>query len=184
MNKEKNYYRNIETERLLLRKITDEDAESLYRNVYNDFEYYKYYYQVPFKTFEDYKPLVEKYKEMYERGNHFRWCIVLKETNEIIGHIILHTKNLLDNNCKIGYIIGKNYTNKGYAKEAVTAIINFGLNEVKFHRIEAEIVAENVNSIKVIESVGMHFESIKEESYRIENTYYNQNIYTIINKNK
>ena len=32
-------YRDLETERLLLRKITVEDAEELYKNVYSNYEY-------------------------------------------------------------------------------------------------------------------------------------------------
>ena len=55
-------YRDLETERLLLRKITVEDAEELYKNVYSNYEYIKFYFQVPLNTFEDYLPLVEKYK--------------------------------------------------------------------------------------------------------------------------
>ena len=181
-NKAKDLFENIETERLLLRKITDEDAEQLYKNIYNDFEYCKYYYQLPFEVFENYKPLVEKYKEYYENGNHFRWCIVLKDTNEIIGTVLLHTKNLLDNNCKIGYIIGKKYTKNGYAKEAVKAVLDFGLNKANFHRIDAEIVESNDDSIKLAESVGMHFESLREDGYKIGDNYYNQKVYTMINK--
>ncbi|MBQ9181252.1 MAG: GNAT family N-acetyltransferase [Bacilli bacterium] len=174
----------LETERLILRKIVDEDAEALYNNIYNNFEYFKFYYQVPFNTFEEYKPLVEKYKEWYANGNHFRWGIVLKETNEIIGLVQLHTRDTLNNHCKIGYIIGYNYTKKGYAKEAVQKVIRFGLDKLNFHRIEAEIVAQNESSIKIAEHVGMHLESLKEDSYKIGDQYYDQKVYTIINKTK
>lgn len=66
-------FKTLETKRLLLRKIVDEDAEILYYNIYNDFEYFKFYYQLPFKDFEEYKKLVEKYKDWYANGNHFRW---------------------------------------------------------------------------------------------------------------
>lgn len=65
-------FETLETERLLLRKIVDEDAETLYYNIYNDFSYFKFYYQIPFKDFDEYKALIEKYKEWYANGNHFR----------------------------------------------------------------------------------------------------------------
>ena len=55
-------FEELETERLILRKVVDEDAEMLYQNIYNNFDYFKYYYQLPFDSFESYKPLVEKYK--------------------------------------------------------------------------------------------------------------------------
>ena len=178
----KDLFEELETNRLILRKIVDDDAEMLYKNIYNNFEYFKYYYQLPFKDFEEYKTLVEKYKEWYANGNHFRWGIVLKETNEMIGLVQLHTKDSLNNNCKIGYIIGYNYNKKGYAKEAVKAVIDFGFSKLNFHRIEANIVVENTNSIKLAESLGMHFESIREDAYKLGDKYYSQKVYTLINK--
>ena len=177
----KDLFESMETERLILRKITDEDAIKLYRNIYNNFDYFKFYYQLPFNSFEDYKALVEKYKDYYANGNHYRWGIVLKDNNEIIGLVQLHTKDLLNKNCKIGYIIGYNYTKKGYAKEAVEKVIDFGFNKLNFHRIDANIVVENIPSIKLAESVGMHYESLREDSYKLGNKYYNQKVYTLIN---
>ena len=56
-------YEEFETNRLILRKITDEDALMLYKNIFSNFEWYKFYYQLPFKDFEEYKHLVEKYKQ-------------------------------------------------------------------------------------------------------------------------
>ena len=175
-------FEELQTERLILRKVVDEDAEVLYRNIYNNFEYFKYYYQFPFNSFEEYKSLVEKYKEWYANGSHFRWGIALKETNEIIGLVQLHAKDNLNNNSKIGYIISYKYNNRGYGREAVAKVIDFGFNKLKIHRIDANIVLENKASIKLAESIGMHFESEREDSYRLGENYYNQKVYTIINK--
>ena len=41
--------------------------------------------------------LVEEYKDYYQNGNHFRWGIVIKDTNEIIGLVQLHTKDIFVN---------------------------------------------------------------------------------------
>ena len=177
-------FETLETDRLILRKIVDDDAEALYRNIYNNFEYFKFYYQFPFESFEEYKSLVEKYKKWYANGNHFRWGIVLKETNEIIGLVQLLGRDASNNNCKIGYIIGYNYTNNGYAKEAIKTVINFGLNSLNYHRIDAEIVVGNEPSIRVAEGVGMHMESIRKDGYKIDEEYFDQKVYTIINKKK
>ena len=61
-------------------------------------------------------------------------------------------------------------------------MITFAFNVIGYHRIEAEIVEENVNSIKLAESLGMHFESTKQESYKLGNQYYNQKVYTLLKK--
>lgn len=184
MEKKQDLYEELESERLILRKIKEDDAVRLYNNIYNNYEYYKYYYQLPFESFENYKLLVEKYKEYYENGNHFRWGIVIKETNEIIGLVQLHSRDYLNNNCQIGYIIGYNYNNFGYAKEAVVSVINFAFEKLNIHRVDANITEENKASIKLAESIGMTLESTREDGYKIGDKYYNQKVYKLINSVK
>lgn len=160
-------FKELQTERLILRKINSDDAIMIFNNIYNNFEWYKFYYQKPFNNFEEYKQLVSKYKEWYSNGNHFRWEIVEKSSRKMIGLVQLHSKDDLNNNCKIGYIIGYQYNKKGYTKEAVKEVINFAFNILEYHRIEADIVEENTDSIKLAESLGMRFESIKRECYKL-----------------
>ena len=176
-------YEELETERLILRKIVDTDAINLYNNIYNNYEYYKYYYQLPFENLDDYKNLVEKYKDYYSNGNYFKWGIVIKDTNEIIGIIQLHSRDYLNNNTQIGYIIGYNYNGVGYAKESVSKVIDFAFNKINIHRIDAMIADMNESSIKLVESIGMTLESVREDGYKIGNKYYNQKVYKMINKN-
>ena len=175
-------FKELQTERLILRKINEEDAEMLFNNIYNNFEWHKFYYQLPFNSFEDYKKVVSKYKDWYANGNHFRWGIVEKTTGEMIGIVQLHTKDNLNNNCKLAYIIEYKYKKKGYAREAVKEVINFAFDILKYHRIEADIVEYNTDSIKLAESLGMCFECTKQESYKLENKYYNQKVYIMLKK--
>lgn len=175
-------FREFQTDRLVLRKITDEDAEMLFNNIYNNFDWYKYYYQLPFNSFEEYQQLVAKYKDWYARGNHFRWGIVEKESNEMIGLVQLHSRDALNNSCKIGYIVGYNFNKKGYAKEAAQVVLDFGINELDYHRIEAEIVDINKDSIKLAESLGMNYESTRQDGYKLEDEYYDQDVYVLVKK--
>lgn len=179
----KDMFNELETERLILRKINGDDALTLYNNIYNNFDWYKFYYQVQFQSLEEYKHLVEKYKDWYANGNHFRWGIVNKENNEIIGIVQLHSKDELNNKCKLGYIISYKHNKKGYMSEAVKKVIEFAFNVLDYHRIEANIVLENIDSIKVAENVNMTFESIKKDNYKLNNKYYDQKVYVLINKN-
>ena len=100
----------------------------------------------------------------------------------MIGAIQLHTKDLLNNNCKIGYVIGYKYTKKGYIKEAANRVIDFAFNKLKFHRIEANVVEENIASINLAKSIGMQFEGIRKDGYKLGEKYYNQKVYVLLNK--
>lgn len=56
---------------------------------------------------------------------------------------------------EVWYKIHSDHWNKGYATEALKAVINFGFENLKLHRIQAGCAVENIGSIKVLEKVGM-----------------------------
>ena len=107
---------------------------------------------------------------------------MIKETKEMIGHIKLHSKDGLNNNCKIACVVGYDFRKKGYAREAVRAVLNFGLNIANYHRIDAEIVYSNLDSIALVEAVGMAYEYTRKDGYKLGDDYYDQRVYTLIKK--
>ena len=86
-------FENLETERLILRKVEVSDAAMLYNNLFNKPDYFKFYSSAVINSFSDYQNIVNNYQGWYQSGTHLRWGIVLKETNEMIGLVNLHTKD-------------------------------------------------------------------------------------------
>lgn len=175
-------FKKLETERLTLESIRLEDAKILYEEIFNDFEYYKFYFQLPYKTFEDFFRTIQKYQEYYEEGNHFIWGIRLKNNKKIIGIVLLHGKDKLNNSCKIGYIISKQEQNKGYITEAIKSVISFCFEVLEIHRIEANVLPNNLKSIKILEKIGFHYEGLKKECYKINDEYFDEKSYALIKK--
>lgn len=97
----------------------------------------------------------------------------------MIGIVQLHTKDNIHNNCKLGYIISFKEKKKGYMKEALQKVIHFAFEELNYHRLEAEIVTLNMDSISLVKAL-----PIKEESYLLKGKYYNQVVYTLMNRKK
>ncbi len=174
-------FEELETKRLILKQTINEDARTLYDGMFYNFEHYKYYYSLPYTNFEEFKAVVEKNNELYELGDYLKWSIYSKEEKKIVGLINVQMKDYINHSCKIGWIIGESYLNQGYATEAAKKIIEFVFKS-GFHRIEVLIVEDNIPSIKVAEKLNMKLESIKEESYLLNNKYLNQKVYTLINK--
>ena len=174
-------FKELETERLYLKKIDVTYAKNLYDYIYSDIDYYKYYYSLPFENFEEYYKLVESYDDYYLNGNYFRWGLVLKETNEMIGIVQFHSKDMLNDACKLGYILGKNYQHNGYMEEALNKIIEFFFNNLPIHRIEAEVVTDNLKSLKLVKKLNMTYEGIRKESYKYQDRYYDQALFSILN---
>lgn len=144
----------IETERLVLRIFTETDYDDLYEFLSqlrdNEFEGY------PGITYETGREHLK-----YRVNSEEFYAIVLKETGKVIGNIYYGKRDFEAR--EIGYIVNQNFRRKGYALEAITAVIdNAFANGV--HRVFAECDPRNECSWKLLERAGLdreaHFKKI------------------------
>jgi RimJ/RimL family protein N-acetyltransferase len=77
----------LETERLILRKFTIEDAEAMFRNFYSDPEAVRYSRWQPHQSVETTQELISQYTAEYENTDCYNWVIVLRDADEPIGRI-------------------------------------------------------------------------------------------------
>ncbi|WP_026528185.1 GNAT family N-acetyltransferase [Butyrivibrio sp. VCD2006] len=150
--------RTIETERLILRRFTIEDAACMYKNWASDEAVVKYLtwpvHENENATKEILKPWVESYKE----DNYYQWAIVLKEIDEPIGSIsAVGMKESIDM-VHIGYCIGSPWWHQGITSESLKAIIEFFFDKVGVNRIEARHDPRNPHSGMVMKKCGMKYE--------------------------
>ena len=75
--------KTIETDRLILRKFTIDDAEQVFKNYGSDPLVNKYLNWKTHKSIEDAKESVRYFMKDYP-DNGFHWAVVLKDTNEIM----------------------------------------------------------------------------------------------------
>jgi RimJ/RimL family protein N-acetyltransferase len=91
--------------------------------------------------------------DMRPRTN-FGLALVLRSTDELIGHVSLNIRDVRTREAEIGYTLRQDRWNKGYASEAVRAIIRFGFMELALHRIIATTSPQNLPSQRVLEKTG------------------------------
>ena len=58
------------------------------------------------------------------------------------------------NSATLGYWLGKQYTGKGFMREAVLKIVDFSFNRLTISRLEAATLPENESSRRLLEKVG------------------------------
>lgn len=144
--------KELETKRLLLRKVTLDDAEELFNNWSSDVNTTKF---LTFKTHETISEIIKfinNWINKYERGG-FEWAIELKENHQVIGMISVD-KSYKYKCAEIGYSISSKYWNLGLTTEALNEVIKYLFEECDFNIIEAIIPSSNIGSIKVAENVG------------------------------
>lgn len=143
----------IETDRLLLREITDEDASSILEYLSDD-EVMKYYGLEPFTSLNDALDEISWYKSIRSKRTGIRWGITLKEHDVVIGSCGFHNIVAQHFRAEIGFELSKEQWGKGIAAEAVEAIIRHGFQQMNFQRIEALIEPRNLASQKLVERLG------------------------------
>ena len=77
-------------------------------------------------------------------------AVVLKETSELIGNACVHRKPENDREADLDFEIAPEHWRQSYASEATAALIEYGFNEMKLHRISPSCFAENRASAKVL----------------------------------
>lgn len=146
---------SLETERLLLRVPTHEDAAAIQR-VVNHPDIAKMTMNIPYPYPDDGAKTWIKSLTASE-SQHYSFLIILKETGEIIGSIGIHPHERFSR-AEIGYWLGINYWNKGYMSEACRRIIDFGFETLGLERIQAGYFTDNIASLRVMEKAGMRYE--------------------------
>lgn len=90
-------------------------------------------------------------KKSYHASFPLVMAIVLRDTQEVIGHVGLSE---IDQGIEIGYGIGMAYQKKGYGKEAVKAYTYVMMERMAIEKVYGIVHSENIGSCKLLESIG------------------------------
>ncbi|QBQ40957.1 N-acetyltransferase [Sphingobacterium psychroaquaticum] len=172
----------IETQRLILRELRDEDAAAIYAYFSQD-SVTEFYDLETFTSIRQARSLLKLWKNLYVKRGGMRWGIVLKgEDDQVIGTCGYHAWSKIHNRAEIGYELDPTYWGQGLMTEAIEAIVRYGKNAIKLRRIEAFIDPANRSSGRVLEKVGMESEGILRDYYFEKGRFVDAEIYSIINK--
>ena len=83
----------IETERLLLRPLTPEDAPMMYANWANDPDVTRWLRWEPHKNVDETRELLAAWALLYPNGDYYQWAIVEKSTRQVFGSIGVFTSS-------------------------------------------------------------------------------------------
>jgi [ribosomal protein S5]-alanine N-acetyltransferase len=146
-------YPVIETERLVLRQITRDDAEDIFKYL-SDENVMKYYGLEPFKSTDEALKEIEWYQSTFEENSGIRWGITIKGQGKVIGSCGFLNMVQQHHRSEIGFELSEDFWGQGIASEALAAVIMFGFEQLNLQRIQALIEPPNVPSQKLVEKNG------------------------------
>jgi RimJ/RimL family protein N-acetyltransferase len=145
----------IETERLFLREMTEDDFSALYC-VLADAEIMRHY---PYIFDESrVKGWIARNIERYRVFGFGLWAVCRKDTGEMIGDCGL-TMQVIDGQIKpeIGYHIRRDCQRVGYAKEAASAVRDWTFLNTPFNIVYSYMKYTNEPSAKTAMAYGCRF---------------------------
>jgi len=90
----------------------------------------------------------------------------IEKNKQLIGEVSFKNIKLINRKAELDIIIKKEYRKKGYAKEALSEMIEYGFLNLNFHRLEAEVYKYNMASIRLVENIGFVNEGeLREAKY-------------------
>jgi [ribosomal protein S5]-alanine N-acetyltransferase len=142
------------TQSLIVRELKKKDAERLFQ-IAREPSTYRFMpnYSDGYETPQDYLDDPNWFQEQDDSRDLFRgryYAVALPDSDEIIGVVARGLKETL-NEIEIGYFISEKHRRKGFAEEAVNALVDwcFGISDIPY--VIATISCDNVPSNKLIE---------------------------------
>jgi ribosomal-protein-alanine N-acetyltransferase len=172
---------NLETERLLLRRVDANDIKEIFALRSNP-ETMKYIPRPLVKTDEEALEHINMIDSKIDSNEGINWAITLKDNPKLIG-IIGHYRIKPENyRAELGYMLLPEYHGKGIVSEAVKEAVKYGFQVMKLNSLEAIIAPENYGSAKVLEKNGFVKEAHLRENEFYEGRFLDTVIYSILNK--
>ena len=150
-------YREIHTERLLLRPLDISDLEIVH-SYSSDPENTLYMYSLPSDTIEETAEFLTDCTREWEKETPEFYEFAVIYDGRVIGSVSVYLRNG-GKEGMLGWIIDKEYWGRGIAAEAAAAVRDFAVRELCLEILTAYCDVRNIASYKVMEKIGMTLES-------------------------
>ncbi|MGJ9417855.1 GNAT family N-acetyltransferase [Massilia sp. CMS3.1] len=154
----------LTTARLTLRPFTEGDAAPLFR-IFSDDEVVRFWSAGAWTEIVQAEAMIEEAMAGYQEGGLCRYAITLADTGELIG--ICNLRGFFEQNrrCELGYALGSAHWGRGYAFEALEALLGHAFSALDMNRIEADIDPRNDASARLLERLGFRQEGTMPERW-------------------
>jgi [ribosomal protein S5]-alanine N-acetyltransferase len=173
-------FQNLESDRLLLRQISNEDVNEIFALRSNK-ETMKYIPRPLCIDLEDALRHIKMIQDKIESNEGINWAVTIKGSSNLIG-IAGHYRMKWEHfRSEIGYMFLPEYHGKGIATETISLLVKYGFEKMNLHSLEGIIDPENIASAKVLEKNGFVKEAHFKENECFDGRFLDSAIYSLLN---
>jgi len=154
----------LRTQRLALDIVERSDLAGVYR-IYSNAEVMRYWSYTPWQSFEQAEAWFARVEGYHAEGDTLQFVIKRLPELDVIGLCTLFKIDTSNRRAEIGYALARDAWGQGYMHEALTALVDYGFNQLGLHRIEADIDPLNVNSAASLGRLGFKLEGLLRERW-------------------
>ena len=162
----------LQTPRLSLRRHVPEDAGLLYRSFGTDAAMVRYSGWNPYATPEQARETVERFIDSYADPRFYGWAIECER--RMIGTIGAYDFDKEKNQIEVGFSTERASWGKGYADEALRAVLEYLTVQEGIAHVTAWCASDNIASKRTLEKAGMRLSGIDAGGLEVSGERYDR----------
>ncbi len=173
----------LQTNRLILRPFEDGDILT-FSDYRSDPEVARYQgWDTPYSP-EQAAQFVQRLKDVLPGtpGEWYQIAIELKQTGQLIGDCVFQILDEDHQQAEIGYTLARPFQGRGYATEAVKALLGYLFETLNLHRVRANCDPENLASARLLLRAGMRHEGRFVDSLWLKGHWYSEDWFAILDR--
>lgn len=170
---------SLPTARLLLRPLEPSDASALF-SLFSDSRVMRYWSSAPWDSVEFSKKFIERDQQAMAEGRHVRLAITSRSDDALLGTCTLFEHVVQCRRAEVGFGLSPSVWGKGYATEAVGALLAFGFTTLELNRVEADIDPRNSASSRCLQRLGFTKEGHLRERWIVAGEVSDSELYGLL----
>lgn len=154
----------LDTERLRLRPVRRTDADHVLE-VFGDDAAMRYWSHEPLADLDAAHDYIDRMMSGFAARTLFQWVIAERESDAMVGTVTLYQWDRQNRRAEVGFMLGRAHWGRGFAQEAVRAVLRFAFDRMDLHRVEADTHPDNAASLRLLERLGFRREGHLRERW-------------------
>ncbi|MGO3153685.1 MAG: GNAT family N-acetyltransferase [Galactobacter sp.] len=171
----------LRTDRLTLRRFTDQDGGELYR-LHSDADTLKYWDSSPWVRPEQAARFLERSQRAADEERAVYLAVDLTEEARFLGWCTFSTWNPEFKTGELGYCFLPENWGQGYATEASVAVLDWAYDTLDLNRVQSEVDTRNPASARVLEKLGFTLEGTLRENCVVDGVTSDSWLYSILRR--
>lgn len=156
----------IESARACLRTLEPRDVADLFA-IFSDPEVMRYWSSPAWESETAATNLVESVHCATRAGTLYQWGVAQRETDRVIGTCTLAQIDRQNRRAEVGFALRRDSWGRGLMSEAVRSLIEFAVESLSLHRLEADVDPRNAASLRLLERLGFQREGYMRERWLV-----------------